>query len=56
MAKSLDQRISYYTRKVRERVSYPRSKALPANFTYRHERLMTYKRIMNEQIRLTAVN
>jgi hypothetical protein len=50
MLKILDSRIAYYTRKVAERRSYPRSKKLPRAYTFRSQRLMAYKNRMNQLI------
>lgn len=46
--KGITDRISYYTRKVTERMSHPRSKKLPRKYTYRSQRLLAYKKRMNQ--------
>lgn len=46
----LDQRITYYLRKVEEKESIHPAKKQPASFTYRNERLMLYKKLMHQQI------
>jgi hypothetical protein len=48
--KTLPERIAYYTRKVAERVAHHPAKKLPAKFTYRHDRLIAYKKRMHELI------
>ncbi|AGK52002.1 hypothetical protein [Bacillus sp. 1NLA3E] len=50
MKKDITHRIAYYVRKVNERMSFHPSKKLPAKYTYRHERLMAYKKRMFELI------
>jgi hypothetical protein len=50
MKKDITHRIAYYTRKVAERMSHHPAKRLPAKYTFRHERLMTYKKRMFELI------
>lgn len=49
--KDITQRIAYYTRKVKERALHHPAKVLPAKFTYRHDRLMCYKRLIHQQIK-----
>jgi hypothetical protein len=48
--KDVTHRIAYYTRKVKERISHHPAKKLPSKYTYRHERLMAYKKLMFKQI------
>jgi hypothetical protein len=48
--KELVHRIHYYTRKVAERSSVNKAERLPRSYKYRHQRLMTYKKIMHQQI------
>ncbi|MFP7444321.1 hypothetical protein SFC50_11535 [Bacillus infantis] len=43
-------RLAFYTRKVTERMSHPRSKKLPRAYTFRSQRLMAYKKQMNQLI------
>lgn len=50
MEKQLVHRIAYYTKKVAERSSVNKAEKLPKWYTYRHERLMTYKKLMHQQI------
>jgi hypothetical protein len=47
MKKDITHRIAYYTRKVAERGSHPRSKKQPRSYTFRSQRLMAYKRLMH---------
>ncbi|SDJ20755.1 hypothetical protein [Natribacillus halophilus] len=49
--KNLDTRISYYTRKVAEQASYPRSEPLPSAYMYRYERLKKYQRMLKAKIK-----
>jgi hypothetical protein len=51
MNKELIQRISYYTRKVAEKASVNLAEKHPRWCTYRNQRLMTYKRLMQDQIK-----
>ena len=48
--KDLNLRIAYYTRKVAEMSSIHPSKALPAAYKFRSQRLILYKRLMHEQM------
>jgi hypothetical protein len=48
--KQLVERIAYYTRKVAERRSVNKAEKLPNSYTFRHQRLMTYKKLMHQQI------
>jgi hypothetical protein len=48
--KELVHRIAYYTRKVAERSSLNLADKLPRSYTYRHQRLMAYKKLMHKQI------
>ncbi|MCL6571730.1 MAG: hypothetical protein K6T88_08585 [Bacillus sp. (in: Bacteria)] len=50
MKKDVTHRIAYYVRKVKERTSHHPAKILPAKYTFRHERLMVYKKRMFELI------
>ncbi|MGD6899307.1 hypothetical protein [Bacillus infantis] len=50
MDKDVTHRIAYYTRKVTERRSHPRSKKLPRSYTFRSQRLLAYKMRMNQLI------
>lgn len=50
MKKDVTLRITYYLRKVAERGSIHPSKKLPVKYTYRHDRLMLYKKLMHQQI------
>jgi hypothetical protein len=50
MKKDVTHRIAYYLRKVAERTSIHPSKKMPAKFTYRHDRLMLYKKMMHKLI------
>jgi hypothetical protein len=51
MKKGVAHRIAYYTRKVAEKFSIHPAKKPPRSYTYRHERLMAYKKMMHEQIK-----
>lgn len=46
----LSNRIAYYTRKVKEKVSVHPAKIQPASFKYRNERLTLYKKLLHQQI------
>jgi hypothetical protein len=50
MKKEIIHRIAYYTRKVAERSSLNLAEKLPRSYTYRHKRLMAYKKLMHKQI------
>jgi hypothetical protein len=50
--KTIDRRIAYYLKKVAEKGSVHPAKKQPRSFTFRHQRLMAYKRLMHEQINL----
>jgi hypothetical protein len=50
MKKELVHRIAYYTRKVAEKSSTNLVEKHPRWYTCRHQRLMTYKRLMHNQI------
>jgi hypothetical protein len=50
MKKDVTHRIAYYLKKVAERSSHHPAKKLPAKYTYRHQRLMNYKKLMHELI------
>jgi hypothetical protein len=50
--KDITHRIFFYTKKVAERMSIYPSKALPAAYTYRSQRLSLYKKLMDERIAL----
>jgi hypothetical protein len=50
MKNDVTRRISYYLKKVNERMSHHPAKILPAKYTYRQERLIQYKKRMNELI------
>jgi len=52
MKKDVTHRIAYYLRKVREITDIHPSKKLHAKYTYRHDRLMLYKKLMHEQIEI----
>lgn len=49
--KDVIHRISYYLKKVAERTSIHPAKKPPRSHTYRHERLMLYKKLMHEEIK-----
>lgn len=51
MKKPVTHRIAYYLKKVAERTSIHPSKAFPASYKYRSERLKQYKKLMHEQIK-----
>ncbi|MEF7566089.1 hypothetical protein V4V35_24155 [Bacillus infantis] len=48
--KDITDRIAYYTRKVAERGSHHPSKKLPRAYTFRSQRLMAYKKLMDQLI------
>lgn len=50
MNKPIQERISYYTRKVAERSSLHPSKPLPRAYRYRNERLLSYNHLMHQII------
>ncbi|MDT0163859.1 hypothetical protein [Bacillus sp. AG4(2022)] len=50
MDKDISHRIAFYLQKVTERRSHPRSKKLPRKYTYRSQRLLVYKKLMNQLI------
>ncbi|BCB04770.1 hypothetical protein KH172YL63_29030 [Bacillus sp. KH172YL63] len=50
MKKEIVHRIAYYTRKVAEKSSVNLAERHPRWFTYRHQRLMAYKKLMHDQI------
>lgn len=50
MQKDVTHRIAYYLKKVAERTAIHPSKKPPRSHTYRHERLMLYKKLMHNQI------
>ncbi|WP_187445543.1 hypothetical protein [Bacillus infantis] len=47
MNKSLESRIAYYVRKVKEARSHHPSKKLPRAYTFRSQRLRVYKGLMD---------
>jgi hypothetical protein len=48
--KDIINRIAYYTQKVAERGSHHPAKKLPRAYTFRSQRLMAYKKRMNQLI------
>jgi hypothetical protein len=52
--KGIDQRIAYYTRKVKERVMHHPAKKQPAAYKYRNYRLMQYKRLLDQRIQTSG--
>ncbi|MBS4191781.1 hypothetical protein KHA94_16445 [Bacillus sp. FJAT-49705] len=46
--KPISERIAFYTKKVAERFSVHPAKDMPRKYTFRHERLMAYKKRMHE--------
>jgi hypothetical protein len=50
MNKNITYRIAYYTKKVAEFGSIHPSKKQPKSYTYRHKRLMSYKKLMSQKI------
>jgi hypothetical protein len=50
MKKDILERLAYYTRKVAERRSHHPSKKLPRSYTFRSQRLVAYKKLMNQLI------
>ncbi|WP_158211757.1 hypothetical protein [Alkalihalobacterium alkalinitrilicum] len=50
MTKDITHRIDYYTRKVAEKASIHPAKKPPRSYTYRQGRLMTYKKLMHQEI------
>jgi hypothetical protein len=49
-SKSIPHRISYYTKKVAEYGSIHPAKPKPRAYSYRHGRLMVYKKLLHKQI------
>ncbi len=50
MNKPVTHRIAYYLKKVAEKGAVHPAKKQPRSYTYRHERLMAYKKLMHEAI------
>jgi hypothetical protein len=50
VGKDVSHRIAYYLKKVNQKTSIHPTKIPPRSHTYRNERLMLYKKLMNEQI------
>ncbi|WP_169819272.1 hypothetical protein [Anaerobacillus arseniciselenatis] len=49
--KEVQHRIAYYLKKVSEKTSVHPAKIPPRSHKYRHERLMTYKKLMHEEFK-----
>lgn len=50
MKKDITHRIAFYLKKVAEKGSIHPAKKLPRAYTYRHQRLMLYKKLMHQLI------